>query len=176
MKKEELCTKKEINKKKIQKLRKILSAGETFLMAMGWLIIGMAIIIGILVALSTEETTVAYEMSQMIRIQEIADIGKEEPIKDAITIMSSIIGYVLYIFIIDNIKKMLINIENDETPFSENNIAIFNKIKKLVTISFFTVFFGNEFAIGLIPLVTVLALVFVFEHGYELQKEVDETL
>ena len=39
-----------------------------------------------------------------------------------------------------------------------------------------TVLLGNEFAIGLIPLIIILALVFVFEHGCELQKEVDETL
>lgn len=176
MKKEENLTTKEINKKKIQRLRKILSFGETFLITVGFLVVGMAIIVGILVALSGEETSMAIEMSEMTGMTEIADIEKEDSVEGTITIIFSGIGYVLNILIIDKVRKILMNIEKDETPFTEDNIIILSKIKRIAIISFVTVLLGNEFAIGLIPLIIILALIFVFEHGCELQKEVDETL
>ena len=176
MKKEKNLTTKEINKNKIQRLRSVLSFGETFLITVGFLIVGMAIIVGVLVSLSEEETSITAEMSEMTGMSEIANIESEDPADGIITIIFSGLGYALNILIIDKVRKILMNIEKDETPFTENNIVMLNKIKRIAIISFVTVLLGNEFAIGLIPLIIILALVFVFEHGCELQKEVDETL
>jgi len=167
---------KESKKKKIQMLRKIISFGEIILMVVPMLIFLISITLAILIGLGAEEVDLATEVNDIVGVAEEEACTQEENIKIYITSIFSIIGYVIYLLIVNKIKKIFINIENEGTPFTEKNIILLNKIKKLVLISFVTIFFGNEFGISLIPVVIVLALIFVFEHGCELQKEVDETL
>lgn len=174
--KEENLNVKEVKKKKIQKLRKIISFGETFLIVVPTVVLFLSIILFILGGLAGEETSLVTEMNNVIGVTEENNFTNQEDIKNVIAAIFSIIGYILYILIINKIKKVFINIENNETPFTEENIILLMKIKKLVLISFCTIFLGNKFGISLIPVTIVLALTFVFEHGCELQKEVDETL
>lgn len=172
--KNELTT-KEINKKSIQKLRKILSALESFLIAIPLVIIGMAFIIGILVGLSGEETTFEEEMSEIIFIEDIdgvEDVNEINPINIGLLIFS----YILYVCIINKINKIFKNIEEEESPFTEKNFEILKMIKKLILLSFITTLLGSEIGMSLFAVIIVYAFVIIFEYGCKIQNEVDEML
>lgn len=163
---------KEINKKSIRSLRKVLSAVEIFLIAIPAVFIGFAFIMGLLVGLSGEETTFEQEMVEMVPVDEVEEFGELEPLQAILAFFS----YILYICIIDNIVKMFKNIEDEESPFTEKNLRILNKIKKLILFSFITTLLGCEIGMGLFAVIIVYAFVLIFEYGCKIQNEVDEIL
>ena len=162
----------EINKKSIRKLRKVLSALEIFLIAMPAVIIGLAFVMGLLVGLSGEETTLEQEMVEMIPVDEVEEFGELGALQAILTCFS----YILYILIIDNIVKMFKNIEEENSPFTENNLERLNIIKKLILFSFITTLLGCDVGMGLFAVIIVYAFVLIFEYGCKIQNEVDEIL
>lgn len=167
----ELST-KEINKKSIRKLRKVLSAAEIFFIAIPIVVIALAFITGVIVGLSGEETTFEQEMVEMVPVDEVEEVGELNPLQIFLLCFS----YVLYIRIIDNIVKIFKNIEDEESPFTEKNLEILNKIKKLILFSFITTLLGCEIGMGLFAVIIVYAFVLIFEYGCKIQNEVDEIL
>lgn len=164
---------KEVGKNKIQKLVKVLNIGELLLIALPFVRLGMIIIMVILTMLSGE----AIEINQIT--QELFGtifVSVSDKVFYNLAIILSCIGYIINILMINNIKKILINLDADKTPFLEKNLVLLNKIKGFVLFDFITMFLGNEFGMNLIAVIVVLGLIAIFKHGIELQKEVDETL
>lgn len=164
---------KEVGKNKIQKLVKVLNIGELLLIALPFVRLGMIIIMVILTMLTGE----AIEINQIT--QELFGtifVSVSDKVFYNLAIILSCIGYIINILMINNIKKILINLDTDKTPFLEKNLVLLNKIKGFVLFDFITMFLGNEFGMNLIAVIVVLGLIAIFKHGIELQKEVDETL
>ena len=175
-KKLEKTNSKEGRKNKIQKLIKMLNFGEIFLIAIPLVRLGMIIIMAILTILSGDAVEINQINQELFGTSEIIFATFADKVFYTIAIILSCIGYVINILMINNIKKILINLEEDKTPFSEKNLALLDKIKGFVLYSFITVFLGNEFGMNLVAVIVVLALIAVFKHGIVLQQEVDETL
>ena len=172
MKKEKELSTKEINKKSIQKLRKVLSALEIFLISIPLVLMGLAFIMGLLVGLSGEETTFEQEISEFLTEEQVEEVNALNPMQTFLVFFS----YVLYIRIMDYIIKIFKNIENEESPFTEKNLELLNKIKKLILFSFITTLLGCELGMGLFAVIIVYAFALIFEYGCRIQNEVDEIL
>ena len=71
---------------------------------------------------------------------------------------------------------MFKNIEEDNSPFTENNLERLNIIKKLILFSFITTLLGCDLGMGLFAVIIVYAFVLIFEYGCKIQNEVDEIL
>ena len=91
--------------------------------------------------------------------------------------IAGIIGYVLAIIIVDTLSKIFGEVEKEGTPFTENNIKL---LKKVHIISIFLWVLGmagvRKNTVGIVFVLVISAFRSVFEYGYKLQKEADETL
>ena len=78
------------------------------------------------------------------------------------------------------ISKMCKEIQNTGKPFSDKTLKYMNILTKVVAlwaiISLFNGIFGVKIGIGLIPASILCVLKYIFEYGYKLQIESDETL
>lgn len=83
---------------------------------------------------------------------------------------------VMIIFLIlANLSAILKSTIQNETPFSEENIKYMKKIDILATINWIvtTPFIIN---VGFIYILVISVLTYIFEYGYQLQIESDETV
>lgn len=199
-KEEIVLTDEEKMKKKFGKYRKIISVIEGFLMAVPLMLIIIAVIVGFAVGLSGKD-----EESNMIdgssEVQEDIDWKSEvldflnlkddlekdedyqnasEPLKVLMvlsTIVAAIIGYVLAIIMLDYLAKIFGEVEKTGTPFTENNIKFLKRVHILSIVLWILQMAGiRENSIGLVFVLVISAFRSVFEYGYKLQKESDETL
>ena len=89
-------------------------------------------------------------------------------------IIKMVVDYILCVWILNCVIKLFDNISKAKTPFTQDNIKL---IKKIDILACFAYIFGNEvFSIGLVFLLVLTAISYVFKYGYTLQKEVDETV
>ena len=181
MKKEKILNTKEKNRKKFRMLKKVMDFSESLLLAMPIVII---VIFGLGVVLTAQDANVENTekidiMAEMRVFTKTEDIVENEKVNDVLTIgkfIIYIIGYIMNILIIDNLKRIFENIEKNDTPFTEDNVKHLNVISELAVLGFITRFMGNSIGMSIVPLVIILAITTVFKYGCELQKEVDETL
>ena len=79
--------------------------------------------------------------------------------------------------VIGNICK---EIQNTGKPFSANTLKNMNRLTSIIIIwaiiSLFSIFSNVKIGIGLVPASIICVLKYIFEYGYKLQIESDETL
>ena len=153
---------------------KICKALSFFISVLKWIFI-LGIIFGIVLSLAMvkkidgniEETAGQYN-----QINESNDnIEKNQKGGD---IKEDIIGLyqVLLIWgIIECIDKIMKEIIKKETPFTEKNIKLMEKISFASLASMFVIE-----GIGIIHVVVIVIMTYIFKYGYVLQTESDETL
>lgn len=89
-------------------------------------------------------------------------------------IIKMVIDYILCVWLLNCVIKLFDNISKAQTPFTQDNIRL---IRKIDILACFAYIFGNEvFSIGLVFLLVLTAISYVFKYGYTLQKEVNETV
>lgn len=174
--KKEKEVKSKVKMNKIQKLAKLLNVGEIMLMAIPIFRLGLILVMAVLGVLGGEKVSLIQISQELFGKSETVFATTFDQIYYTTSIILSCIGYVVNILIINRIKKIFINLDEDKTPFTEKNIKLLDQLKGYALYSFITIFLGNEYGMNIIPVVVVLGLISIFKYGIELQKEVDETL
>lgn len=106
-------------------------------------------------------------------------INGSESLKTLMIVIAAIVsfvGYLLVIMIVDNLAQIFGEVEKEGTPFTENNIKLLKKVNILALILWIAGMMGTKSTVGLVFLIVIFAFRSVFEYGYKLQKESDETL
>jgi hypothetical protein len=99
-------------------------------------------------------------------------------------------GLILVYLLLEKVHKLFNNIYKEETPFTEINVKHVKSISTIIlALIIVPVPFGLLFQaisginlgvsidlMGIIYALVVIALGYIFEYGYELQKQSDETL
>ena len=157
----------------IQKCKKIGNVMEIAF----WLVIIMVIIAGIagLIGICSEGFSAIETIYEIIRdrfnigteFSEMAAI-KETIISIAVTILNLIILHAL--------SNIFTNTAKDETPFSMNNVKSLKKISICAYTVFFITIFSQIHKLGLIYVLAIAGIEYIFRYGYKLQLESDETL
>ena len=84
------------------------------------------------------------------------------------------LDYICLVIIVDTLGRIFGNVEKEGTPFTKENV------KKLSVINLFAVIlfiFGTpNISIGLISIIIISAITYIFKYGYKIQQEIDETL
>lgn len=93
---------------------------------------------------------------------------KESIIGIIVSILSSIVLYAL--------AKIFQNTSKDETPFSVDNVKNMKKISVCAYIVFIVTLFSQVYGLGLIYVLAIGGIEYIFKYGYQLQLESDETL
>ena len=190
-------------KKKFGKYRKIMTVIEGFLMVVPLLVIVIAIIVGIAVGMTGKEEEAnivdsgfveseeGEELDWKAEILDILDMKEElendedyqnapEVLKNLMvisTIIAAIVGYILAIIMVDSLAKIFGEVETNGTPFTEKNIKLLKRVHILSICLWILQMAGvRENSIGLVFVLVISAFRSVFEYGYKLQKEADETL
>ena len=89
-------------------------------------------------------------------------------------IVRAIASYILTIVIIDKISNIFLNTSKDGTPFTEKNVKYLN-IVNILSIILWLIGTAN-FSIGLVSVIVISAITYIFKYGYKLQQQVDETI
>lgn len=92
--------------------------------------------------------------------------GTEESLLSNIIDVASVIGTLI---ILNNIKRMLINIENKKTPFNEYSINVLKKISIILLV----IAIINLSIINFAFYLSILSLYYCFKYAYYLQQEED---
>ena len=195
-------TSEEKMKKKFGIYRKLMTVVESFLMVVPILVIISAIVIGLAIGLSGEdkESNIlasaidikeGEEIDWRAEILDILDMKNDieadkdyqaasETLKNLMAIsgiIAGILGYILAIIVVDCLAKIFGEVEKEGTPFTENNIKL---LKKVHIVSIFLWILGmagvRKNTVGIVFVLVISAFRSVFEYGYKLQKEADETL
>lgn len=195
-------TSEEKMKKKFGIYRKLMTVIEGFLMVVPILVIISAIVIGLAIGLSGEdkESNIlasaidikeGEEIDWRAEILDILDMKNDieadkdyqaasETLKNLMAIsgiIAGILGYILAIIVVDCLAKIFGEVEKEGTPFTENNIKL---LKKVHIVSIFLWILGmagvRKNTVGIVFVLVISAFRSVFEYGYKLQKEADETL
>ena len=201
-KKKELSMEDEM-KKKFGKYRKIMTVIEGFLMFVPILVIIVAIIVGFLVGISGTEAEEVVVDSGLVEMEEGEKLDWREEILDVLdmkeklendndyqnapealknlmiisTIIAGLAGYILAIIMVDSLAKIFGEVEKQGTPFTERNIRLLKRVHILSIVLWLLQMAGiRENSIGLIFVLVISAFRSVFEYGYKLQRESDETL
>lgn len=161
MEKKEL-TKNEIKEKMIKNcktLKKIITVFE-------WIFIGSIIFIAIMVLLSSMSENIAIYGERFVKFINNFSFGKS-----IINFSGGIIGFM----ILDCLSKILKNVIEKETPFTEESIKSIKEMCILITIMWLL---GTKSLInfGLVFVLAIWVLQYIFKYGYHLQLESDETL
>ena len=130
---------------------------------------------GIIFLTGTEEITeevpeIISEENQDTSISENNENQEDSQIVQTIYTIAGIINYILIIFLLDCLKKVFGEIEQKGTPFTEYNVKNLNRIRNLTILSCIL-----ERG-GLIFVLIVISILYVFKYGYKLQNQADETL
>ncbi|MBR1539805.1 MAG: DUF2975 domain-containing protein [Clostridia bacterium] len=204
-KKEEVeLTSEEKMKKKFGKYRKIMTVIEGFLMVVPIMVIVVAIIVGFAVGMTgtdeenvvddgivAESTEEEEELNWKTEILDVLDMKDDlendedyqkapEVLKNLMvisTIIAAIAGYILAIIMVDSLAKIFGEVETKGTPFTEKNIKLLKRVHILSIVLWILQMAGiRENSIGLIFVLVISAMRSIFEYGYKLQKEADETI
>lgn len=171
-----------LTEEKIKK--KFKSLNELIIIVLGFLIIAFI--------------TILFTLNPFVNNKENTDYGslqvEESQFNDYIDIFQekhpktySIFKYVITIcsftcmlstfFVVGEICR---EIRNTGKPFSANTLKNINILTVIIIIwaiiSFFNIFSDVKIGIGLIPACIICVLKYIFEYGYKLQIESDETL
>lgn len=191
-------------KKKFGKYKRIMTVIEGFLMVVPIMLIVVAIIVGFAVGISGDEEEnivdngiVAENIEEDEELNwkdealDILDLKDDlendedyqkapESLKTIIifsTIIAAIAGYIIAIMLVDSLAKIFGEVETQGTPFTEKNIKLLRRVQILSIILWILQMAGiRENSIGLVFVLIISAFRSVFEYGYKLQKEADETL
>ena len=90
---------------------------------------------------------------------------------EGIQFVAGVIGWIILV----KIAKILDNIVKKETPFTEENIGNMKKISICATIMWILMT-TSIFNVGIIYIFAIWIMYYVFNYGYQLQIESDETL
>lgn len=201
-KKEIKLASEEEMKKRFGKYRRFMTVIEGLLMVVPIMIIVVAIIVGLAVGLNGKDekeniidsAIVAEEGEELDWKSEALDIldMKEDLENDkdyqnapdalkSLMVISAIIagiaGYIIAIVMVDSLAKIFGEVETNGTPFTEKNIRLLKRVHILSIILWILQMAGiRENSIGLVFVLVISAFRGVFEYGYKLQREADETL
>ena len=196
--KEEIVVEEKM-KKRFRKLKNIMSFIEGFLIAVPVFIATIMIVVGFMVGISGKEDKLNI-MSDVVNQEEIEkfdlkefflenleireDLEDDEDYingTDAIknlmltsAIIVRVVAYILAIIIVDKLAKIFGEVENKGTPFTENNIKSLKTVNIIALIMW--LLHTEMISVGLLFVIVISAFRTVFEYGYKLQKESDETL
>lgn len=93
------------------------------------------------------------------------------------TIFAAVIGYILTVIMVDSLAKIFGEVETKGTPFTEINIKLLKRLHILSIIFWIIQMVGiKDISTGFIFILIISAFRSIFEYGYKLQKESDETL
>lgn len=92
--------------------------------------------------------------------------GTEEGLLSNIIDVASVIGTLI---ILNNIKRMLVNVENKKTPFNEYSINVLKKISIILLV----IAIINLSIINFAFYLSILSLYYCFKYAYYLQQEED---
>lgn len=90
---------------------------------------------------------------------------------EGIQFVAAAMGWIILV----KIAKILDNIVKKETPFTEENIANMKKISICATIMWILMT-TSIFNAGIIYILAIWIMYYIFNYGYQLQMESDETL
>ena len=196
-KEEVVLTDEEKMKKKFGKYKKIMTVIKHILMIAPIVIIVSAVIIGLMIGnieKLEESNLIVGELQEGEKLDwraevldvldmkdELEDYEDESETTKTLMVISLIVvvvaEYVLVIIMVDYLAKIFGEVETNGTPFTENNIKFLKKVHILSIVLWALQTVGvKEYSVGLIFVLVISAFRSVFEHGYKLQKESDETL
>lgn len=189
-------------KKKFGKYRKIMTVIEGFLMVVPIIIAIVLIVTGFLVGISGKEDKLNI-ISDVENVEELEDFDVKDELLDILdlkddlendedyqkaseqlknlmvvsVIIAGIVGYIIAIGLVDCLAKIFGEVEKNGTPFTEKNIKLLKRVQILSIILWILQMAGiRENSIGLVFVLVISAFRVIFEYGYKLQKEADETL
>ena len=195
--KEEIVVEEKM-KKKFRKLKKIMVFLEGLLLFVPLMVFIIIIVSGILVGFSGKEDKLnvfnsevkegleTFDLKEMLvesfdlreDLEDDEDyINGTDTIKNlmiASLIIVRVVAYVLAIIIVDKLATIFGEVENKGTPFTENNIK-WLKTVNIVALNMWLLH-TEMISVGLLFVIVISAFRTVFEYGYKLQKESDETL
>ena len=119
-------------------------------------------IVGLAEELSGEDLMLEDETNEFKRFVAISQI---------ITVF---LDYICVVIIVDTLGKIFGNIEKEGTPFTKENVKKFSVINLFAVILF--IFGTPNISIGLISIIIISAVTYIFKYGYKIQQEIDETL
>ena len=103
--------------------------------------------------------------------ENIDEFMESKSSKEEIQFVAAVMGWIILV----KIAKILDNIVKKETPFTEENIANMKKISICATIMWILMT-TSIFNAGIIYILAIWIMYYVFNYGYQLQLESDETL
>ena len=187
-------------KRKFKKLKTIMTIIEGFLMVIPIMVIIIAVLVGIKIGMEGKENSSIIEsafdveegeevdwkveildiLNQKEDLQEDEDYQNASETLKTLMVVSNIIasfmGYIFAIIIVDCLAKIFGEVEKEGTPFTEKNIKLL-KIVNIIAICLWLVgMMVSRNTVGLVFIIVISAFRSVFEYGYKLQKEADETL
>ena len=195
--KEEIVVEEKM-KKKFRKLKKIMVFLEGLLLFVPLMVFIIIIVSGILVGFSGKEDKLNVFNSEVKEGLETFDLREalvesfdlREDLEDdedyingtdtiknlmiASLIIVRVVAYVLAIIIVDKLATIFGEVENKGTPFTENNIKCLKTVNIIALIMW--LLHTEIVSVNLIFVIIISAFRAVFEYGYKLQKESDETL
>ena len=119
-------------------------------------------IVGLAEELSGEDLMLEDETNEFKRFVAISQI---------ITVF---LDYICVVIIVDTLGKIFGNIEKEGTPFTKENVKKLSVINLFAGILF--IFGTPNISIGLISIIIISAVTYIFKYGYKIQQEIDETL
>lgn len=189
-----------LNQTKEKMIKKCRIFGKILLSVKWIVIIGMVLAtvllftLGVEIYNNNEEVDVTNEMMQESNINEnienldfnnvtMQENNINENVEQGSTEIGTIIGTITGFFtvignfvLIDSLGKIFINISKEGTPFTNNIIKSIKDICIFSTIIWFLGIFSSVGNIGLVWLLVIWAMYYIFKYGYQLQLESDETL
>ena len=129
------------------------------------------------------------EVEEEIKIDDIVVLAEELSGKDLMLedetnefkrfvaisqIITVFLDYICVVIIVDTLGKIFGNIEKEGTPFTKENVKKLSVINLFAGILF--IFGTPNISIGLISIIIISAVTYIFKYGYKIQQEIDETL
>lgn len=130
------------------------------------------IIGGALVAILPGEEEIVESFSEVMTHEDVEEEDKMSGVK----LVSSVANVILGIVLLELLVKLFKNTVKHQTPFVEENIKCMRRMSIISIISFIISFFGLTIGIGLMSVLSICGMYYIFKYGYYLQLESDETL
>ena len=163
---------------------KFKKINELIVIAIGFLIIAFMLMLFNVNTFINNKDSIEFEnkMWDEYQVRDFMDIFQEEHLKTY-----SVLKYVLtscsFACMIGTfwvIGEICREIKNTGKPFSKNIVKNMNVLTRIIIIwaiiSLFTTIFEINIGIGFVPACIICVLKYIFEYGYKLQIESDETL
>lgn len=130
---------------------------------------------------SSEENEIGVDdivtLAEDLSGEELILDGESEEFKRFVAISHILVvclDYMCIIIITNTLAKIFGNVEKEGTPFTKENVKNLNVINIFAGVLF--IFGTPNFSIGLISIIIISAITYIFKYGYKIQQEVDETL